>query len=58
MYKGRLGRTSHFILDVWYSLVDALDRTVLRVLILQNLENNLVVKYSTHLVLSLVSGMK
>jgi hypothetical protein len=39
-------------------LVDALEHTVLRVLILQTLVNNLVVKDSTHLVPSLVSGMK
>jgi hypothetical protein len=45
-------------LDIWYLLVDALEHTVLRVLILQTLENNSVVKDSTHLVPSLVSGMK
>jgi hypothetical protein len=42
----------------WYLLVDALEHTVLRVLILQTLENNSVVKDSTHLVPSLVSGIK
>jgi hypothetical protein len=42
----------------WYLLVDALEHTVLRVLILQTLENNSVVKDSTQLVPSLVSGMK
>jgi hypothetical protein len=56
--KRRLGSTSHFILDIWYLLVDALEHTVLRVLILQTLENNSVVKDSTHLVPGLVSGMK
>jgi len=39
-------------------LVDALEHTVLRVFILQTLVNNSVVKDSTHLVPSLVSGMK
>jgi hypothetical protein len=38
-------------------LVDALEHTVLRVLILQTLVNNSVVKDSTHLVPSLVSGI-
>ena len=45
-------------MDFGILLVDALEHTVLRVLILQTLENNSVVKDSTHLVLSLVSGMK
>jgi hypothetical protein len=39
-------------------LFGALEHIVLRVLILQTLVNNSVVKYSTHLVPSLVSGMK
>ena len=47
-----------FILDFGILLVDALEHTVLRVLILQTLVNNSVVKDSTHLVPSLVSGMK
>jgi hypothetical protein len=46
-----------FILNFGYLLVDALEHTVLRVLILQTLVNNSVVKDSTHLVPSLASGM-
>jgi hypothetical protein len=57
-YKGKARAHLSFILDIWYLLVDALEHTVLRVLRLQTLENNSVVKDSTHLVPSLVSGMK
>jgi hypothetical protein len=57
-YKEKARAHLSFILDFGYFLVDALEHTILRVLILQTLVNNSVVKYSTHLVPSLVSGMK
>jgi hypothetical protein len=47
-----------FILDFDILLVDALEHTVLRVLILQTLVSSSLVKDSTHLAPSLVLGMK
>ena len=47
-----------FILDFGILLVDSLEHTVLRVLTLQTLVSSSVVKDSTHLAPSLVSGMK
>jgi hypothetical protein len=47
-----------FILDFGILLVDAIEHTVLRVLILQTLVSSSMVKDSTHLTPSLVSGMK
>jgi hypothetical protein len=57
-YKEESGAHLLFILHFGYLLVDALEHTVLRVLILQTLVSNSVVKDSTHLAPSLVSGMK
>jgi hypothetical protein len=57
-YKGKLRTHLSLILDYYAFGYWALEHTVLRVLRIQTLENNLMVKDSTHLVPSLVSGMK
>jgi hypothetical protein len=57
-YKDKARTHLSFILDFGYFLVNALEHTILRALILQTLVKNSVVKYSTHLVPILVSRMK
>jgi hypothetical protein len=57
-YKEKARAYLSFILYFDIFLVDALEHTILRVLILQTLVSSSVVKDSTHIVPSLVSGMK
>jgi hypothetical protein len=57
-YKEKPRAHLSLILDYYAFFYWALEHTVLRVLRIQTLENNSVVKDSTHLVPSLVSGMQ